>query len=59
MASFSSSRRTPRSAASVNADIRALWARARGRLSADERVAYDLLVVEWAAAVRGEQRRAA
>ncbi|NBE53711.1 hypothetical protein [Streptomyces boluensis] len=59
MASFSSYRRPPRSAASVNADIRALWARTRGRLSADERTAYEHLVVEWAAAVRGESRRAA
>ncbi|MFC7308026.1 hypothetical protein ACFQVC_27825 [Streptomyces monticola] len=59
MASTPPSRRPPRSAASVNADIRALWVRTRGRLSADERVAYEHLVVEWAAAVRGENRRAA
>jgi hypothetical protein len=43
-----------RSAAEVNEEIRALWLRAGGTLSAQERVEYELLVVEWAAAVRGE-----
>jgi hypothetical protein len=39
----------------VNAEIRALWLRAGGRLSAGERAVYAALVVEWAAAVRAEQ----
>ncbi|MER6346388.1 hypothetical protein ACWC10_24545 [Streptomyces sp. NPDC001595] len=43
-----------RSAAEVNERIRALWLRAGGTLSALERAEYELLVVEWAAAVRGE-----
>ncbi|MFB0620450.1 hypothetical protein [Streptomyces sp. AGS-58] len=42
-----------RSAAEVNDQIRALWRRAGGTLSAQERAEYELLVVEWAAAVRG------
>ncbi|MFJ7152890.1 hypothetical protein ACIQVT_32635 [Streptomyces sp. NPDC100445] len=41
-----------RSAAEVNDKIRALWLRAGGTLSAQERAEYELLVVEWAAAVR-------
>ncbi|WP_318204681.1 hypothetical protein [Streptomyces sp. SCL15-4] len=41
-----------RSAAEVNEQIRALWLRAGGTLSAQERAAYELLVVEWAAAIR-------
>ncbi|MFD4507139.1 hypothetical protein [Streptomyces sp. NPDC058457] len=47
--------RTPgsvRSAAEVNEHIRALWLRAGGTLSAQERTEYELLVVEWAEAVR-------
>ncbi|MEV5314423.1 MULTISPECIES: hypothetical protein [unclassified Streptomyces] len=43
-----------RSAAEVNEEIRALWLRAGGTLSAEERAEYELLVVEWAAAVRCE-----
>ena len=43
-----------RSAAAVNEEIRALWLRAGGSLSAQERAEYELLVVEWAAAIRGE-----
>jgi hypothetical protein len=43
-----------RSAAEVNEEIRALWLRAGGTLSAQERAEYELLVVEWAAAVRCE-----
>lgn len=43
-----------RSAAVVNAEIRALWLRAGGRLSEVERAVYAELVVEWAAAVRAE-----
>ena len=45
-----------RSAAAVNAAIRALWQRADGRLTtAQERAAYERLVVEWAAAVKAER----
>ncbi|MFF3334933.1 hypothetical protein ACFYWX_36250 [Streptomyces sp. NPDC002888] len=43
-----------RSAEEVNEQIRALWQRAGGSLSAQERAEYELLVVEWAAAIRGE-----
>ncbi|MEU1851132.1 hypothetical protein ABZ499_18120 [Streptomyces sp. NPDC019990] len=42
-----------RSAAEVNEEIRALWRRTGGTLSAEDRVEYELLVVEWAAAIRG------
>jgi hypothetical protein len=48
-----------RSAAEVNEAIRALWIRAGGSLSAQEREAYELLVVEWAAAIRAEVVKAA
>ncbi|CAL9627147.1 hypothetical protein [Streptomyces sp. Tu 3180] len=48
-----------RSAAEVNEQIRALWLRAGGSLSAQEREEYEMLVVEWAAAVRGEVVEAA
>ncbi|MER7969663.1 hypothetical protein ABTX35_11845 [Streptomyces sp. NPDC096080] len=41
-----------RSAAEVNEQIRSLWMRARGSLSAQEREEYELLVVEWAEAIR-------
>ncbi|AZS88564.1 hypothetical protein ACIQKE_20245 [Streptomyces griseoviridis] len=41
-----------RSAAEVNEQIRSLWLRARGTLSTQEREEYELLVVEWAAAIR-------
>ncbi|KOV57059.1 hypothetical protein [Streptomyces sp. MMG1121] len=43
-----------RSAAEVNEQIRALWLRAGGTLSTQERAEYELLVVEWAAAIREE-----
>ncbi|MGW2747085.1 hypothetical protein [Streptomyces sp. NPDC001450] len=43
-----------RSAAEVNEQIRALWLRAGGTLSAQERAEYELLVVEWAEAIRGK-----
>lgn len=43
-----------RPAAVVNEDIRALWPRAGGRLSVEERAVYERLLVEWAAAVRAE-----
>ncbi|MEU1043571.1 hypothetical protein ABZ400_00280 [Streptomyces sp. NPDC005897] len=48
-----------RSAAELNEQIRALWRRAGGNLSAQERVEYELLVVEWATALRGEVIEAA
>ncbi|MFJ3307803.1 hypothetical protein ACIPSA_32890 [Streptomyces sp. NPDC086549] len=41
-----------RSAAEVNEQIRALWLRAGGYLSAQDRAEYELLVVEWAEAMR-------
>ncbi|WSQ07627.1 hypothetical protein OG604_07620 [Streptomyces sp. NBC_01231] len=48
-----------RSAAELNERIRALWMRAGGTLSTQERAEYELLVVEWAAAIRGEIVQAA
>ncbi|WP_079128883.1 hypothetical protein [Streptomyces qaidamensis] len=42
-----------RPAAEVNDEIRALWQRTGGTLSPEERAEYELLVVEWAAAIRG------
>ncbi|CQR65228.1 hypothetical protein ACFY4K_16060 [Streptomyces leeuwenhoekii] len=48
-----------RSAAELNEQIRDLWRRARGSLSAQDRAEYELLVVEWAAAIRGEVIEAA
>ncbi|MDX3314146.1 hypothetical protein ACWGH3_38310 [Streptomyces sp. NPDC054884] len=48
-----------RSAAELNEQIRALWMRAGGSLSTQERAEYELLVVEWAAAIRGEVVKAA
>ncbi|MFF3346744.1 hypothetical protein [Streptomyces sp. NPDC002779] len=48
-----------RSAAEVNEQIRALWVRAGGTLSAQERAEYELLVVEWASAIRCEVIEAA
>ncbi|MEU6537225.1 hypothetical protein [Streptomyces sp. NPDC047000] len=43
-----------RSAAELNERIRALWLRAGGSLTTQERAEYELLVVRWAAAIRGE-----
>ncbi|MFB7738626.1 hypothetical protein ACFC08_30420 [Streptomyces sp. NPDC056112] len=43
-----------RSAAELNEQIRSLWLRSGGSLSAQEREEYELLVVEWAAAMRDE-----
>ncbi|MDO0909517.1 hypothetical protein QQM39_01170 [Streptomyces sp. DT2A-34] len=40
-----------RSADEVNEEIRALWRRAGGTLSVEEREEYQRLVLEWAAAV--------
>jgi hypothetical protein len=48
-----------RSAEDLNERIRALWLRAGGSLSAQEREEYELLVVEWAEAIRGEVIEAA
>jgi len=48
-----------RSAAEVNEQIRALWLRAGGSLSAQERAEYELLVVEWAEAIRADVIEAA
>ncbi|MFF9768737.1 hypothetical protein ACF1GT_19365 [Streptomyces sp. NPDC014636] len=48
-----------RSAAEVNEQIRTLWMRADGTLSAEERAEYELLVIEWAAAIRGQVIEAA
>lgn len=48
-----------RSAAAINEQIRALWARAGGTLTVEQKREYDGLVAEWAAAVRGEVTEAA
>ncbi|KOV89325.1 MULTISPECIES: hypothetical protein [unclassified Streptomyces] len=48
-----------RSAAEVNEQIRALWLRAGGTLSAQERAEYELLVIEWAEAIRARVIEAA
>ncbi|MDX3837380.1 hypothetical protein [Streptomyces europaeiscabiei] len=48
------SRGSVRSAADLNDRIRALWQHADGSLSAQERAEYELLVAEWAAAIRGD-----
>ncbi|MFF2522097.1 hypothetical protein [Streptomyces liangshanensis] len=58
--SASSDASTPvRSAAVVNVEIRALWTRAGGALSAAEQERYQRLLVEWAAAVRADVVEAA
>ncbi|MEU9187223.1 hypothetical protein AB0D14_22315 [Streptomyces sp. NPDC048484] len=41
---------TQRSAAEVNEEIRALWLRAGGMLSGEQRREYQCLVLEWSAA---------
>ncbi|MEU6990430.1 hypothetical protein ABZ953_07170 [Streptomyces sp. NPDC046465] len=48
-----------RPAAVVNEEIRRLWPHPAVRLSSEQRARYELLVVEWAAAVRGEVVKAA
>lgn len=48
-----------RPASVVNAEIRALWSRARGTLSEVEAALYERLLIEWAVAVRAEVDRAA
>ncbi|SDJ40585.1 hypothetical protein [Streptomyces indicus] len=40
--------------AELNEQIRALWARAGGRLDEQQRAEYERLVTAWAAAVRGD-----
>ena len=44
--------RPSRSADEVNEQIRSLWLRAGGRLTAEQRAQYALLVTEWAEATR-------
>ncbi|MDX3455027.1 hypothetical protein PV396_24315 [Streptomyces sp. ME02-8801-2C] len=44
-----------RSAADLNDEIRALWDRAGGTLTSDQRREYEVLVTAWAIAVRDEQ----
>ncbi|MFI0239300.1 hypothetical protein [Streptomyces sp. NPDC016845] len=48
-----------RSADEVNEQIRGLWLRTGGRLSAEQRTEYELLVREWAAAVHAEMDESA
>lgn len=48
-----------RSAAVVNAEIRALWRDPSARLTGEQRRAYERLLEEWAAAVRAEIVKAA
>ncbi|WP_087882899.1 hypothetical protein [Streptomyces alboflavus] len=48
-----------RSADEINQQIRALWPHPAVRLSTEQRARYERLVVEWAAAVRGEVVKAA
>jgi hypothetical protein len=48
-----------RSAAAINAEIRALWPHPAVRLSDAERAEYERLVQEWAEAVRDEVVEAA
>ncbi|MDX3759359.1 hypothetical protein [Streptomyces sp. AK02-04a] len=48
-----------RSADALNELIRALWQRAGGTLSPEQRREYEVLVTEWAAAVRAEVVEAA
>jgi hypothetical protein len=43
-----------RSAAQLNEDIRNLWLRARGGLTAEERAEYERLLTRWAAALKAE-----
>ncbi|WP_199791091.1 MULTISPECIES: hypothetical protein [unclassified Streptomyces] len=50
---------SPRSAEEVNEQIRGLWLRAGGRLTAEQRAVYELLVTEWAQAMRTQVVEAA
>ncbi|WP_445399042.1 hypothetical protein ACSMX9_00735 [Streptomyces sp. LE64] len=47
-----------RTADEVNEDIRALWARAGGRLTTEQRQQYQCLVMEWSAARQAPRRPA-
>ncbi|ANP56578.1 hypothetical protein [Streptomyces griseochromogenes] len=47
-----------RSAAEVNEEIRALWRRSGGTLTTEQRVQYQRLVMEWAAAAPQSHRAA-
>ncbi|MFD8570218.1 hypothetical protein [Streptomyces sp. NPDC057694] len=55
----SATRRPARTAEEVNEQIRGLWLRAGGRLTAEQRTQYELLVTEWAQAMRTEVVEAA
>ena len=48
-----------RSAAELNERIRCLMLRSGGHLTAEQRAEYEVLVVEWAAAIRGDIVKAA
>ncbi|MCX3064059.1 hypothetical protein [Streptomyces beihaiensis] len=48
-----------RSADEVNKRIRDLWLHAGGRLTAEQRAEYELLVAEWAEAMRAKVIEAA
>ncbi|GHJ39056.1 hypothetical protein [Streptomyces sp. TS71-3] len=54
MSPIRETRRPVRSSAEVNEQIRALWLRAGGTLSTDQRRVYEALVTEWAEAMRWE-----
>ncbi|WP_330174982.1 hypothetical protein OG875_16460 [Streptomyces sp. NBC_01498] len=56
---ISDARASVRPAGVVNAEIRALWARAGRALSPVEQETYQRLLVEWAAAVRADVVEAA
>ncbi|MFI0238791.1 hypothetical protein [Streptomyces sp. NPDC016845] len=56
---FTENRAPVRSADELNERIRLLMAHSGGRLSESQRQEYEVLVVEWAAAVRGEIVKAA
>lgn len=43
----------------MNAEIRRLWVDPRVRLSEEQRAVYELLIAEWAAAVKAEVVEAA
>jgi hypothetical protein len=52
-------RRPQRSSTEVNEQIRALWLRAGGTLSPEQRRQYEALVTEWAESMRREVVEAA
>jgi hypothetical protein len=51
-------RGSARSAAELNEEIRALWVRAGGTLTPEQRREYEVLVTAWATAVQAEQTTA-